>query len=366
MIAKPFNLDVVKTHKLFYVLDNIKGNAVDLYRRTPAGDDVFTDFEVFVMQNGYIMVAIAHPFKYAANNCLIAKQGDIEEVVNLNCWERLLDFYDTPIDNTQNGLFVFCDSVAVADPKVEWRCDNTMFGPKSYLSDIGRSVSSLNRIIAHENILSIHGVGYITYTHLTNDTEIRELYKNNAEYPCSGLTLSELFKLLVEWSEVTKSPFDNTDKIALDAKKFLEVLNFDPNLVDNQTNMQIVNYINGSNQARLRPENVQPNKPELIEFVKKKMASSSLASLSIIYPGIWDTQELLNAEQDELNAGIQRFKDYHQIPEDWELSEVSKIIEHCELYIHETIGAYVHNQLRLFKNKKNILETIKNGPSTIN
>ena len=358
MNVQPFDIDVVKTHKLFYVLDLIVGETVDLYRRTPAGDDPFMDAEVFSMQDGHLLVALAHPFKYAANNCLIAKQGDIEEVVNLNCWERLLDFYDTPIDNTQNGLFVFCDSVAVADPKVEWRCDNTMFGPKSYLSDIGRAVSSLSRIIALENILSIHGVGYITYTHLTDDEAIRELYINNAEYPCSGSTLSELFKLLVEWSEVTNSPFDNTDDIALDAKKFLEVLNFDPNLVDDQVDMQVINYLKGSDHARVRPTNVQPNKPELIEFVKKNMASSSLASLSILYPGIWDTQELLNAEQDELNSGIQRFRDYYKIPEDWEMTQVSKIVEHCELYIDMTTGAYIHNQLRLFKNKQSVLNSI--------
>jgi hypothetical protein len=358
MIVKPFNIDVIKTHKLFYVLDHISGTTVDLYRRTPAGDDPFIDAEVFSMQDGHLVVTIAHPFKYSANNCLIAKQGDIEEIVNLVSWERLVDFYDTDIANTDQGFFAFCDSQALFDPAVEWRCDNTMFGPHTFIREDGRIVPTINKLKAYETILSLHGVGYLIYLHLHDDAEVREKYKNNSEVPCVGLTLSESFKLLHEWSEVTKEPFNSTQDIALKASEFLNTFGFTPDLVDSQVDMQVANYLKGSDHARLRPTDVQPNKPELIEFIKKNMASSSLASLSVLYPEIWDTQELLNAEQDELNAGIQRFRDYYQIPEDWEMSDTYRIVEHCQLHIHETVGPYVHNQLRLFKNKKRVLDEI--------
>jgi hypothetical protein len=88
------------------------------------------------------------------------------------------------------------------------------------------------------------------------------------------------------------------------------------------------------------------------------MAGSSLAALSLLYPGIWDTQELLDAEQEELTDAIQRFRDYYQIPEDWEMTETEKIVEHCKLYFNQTLGPYIHNQLRLFKNKKRVLDEI--------
>jgi hypothetical protein len=358
MLVKPFTIDVIKTHKLFYVLDHITGTTVDLYRRTPAGDDPFIDAEVFSMQDGHLVVAIAHPFKYAFNNCLIAKQGDIEEIVNLNYWERVVDIYDTDIDNTTQGYFGFCSSRALFDPEAEWRCDNTLYGPHLFVQGDERLVPTINKIIAYESILSLHGVGYLIYLHLHLDEEVREKYKNNAESPCAGLTLSEMFKVLYEWSEVTKEPFNNTEEISLKASEFLNTFGFTPDLVDTQVDMQVANYLKGNENARLRPTDVQPNKPELIEFIKKNMASSSLSSLSVLYPGIWDTQELLNAEQDELNAGIQRFRDYYQIPEDWEMSDTHRIVEHCQLHIHESLSPYVHNQLRLFKNKKQVLDEI--------
>jgi hypothetical protein len=366
MIVKQFTLDVIKTHKLFYVLDNIKETEINLYRRTPAGDDLFEDAELFKMANDYVLVAIAHPFKYSGNNCLIAKHGDVEEVVNLVVWERLVDIYDTEIENTEQGFFAFSDSHAVFDPAVEWRCDNTLYGPKTFIKEDGRIAPTLNKLKAYEPILSLHGVGYLIYIHLHDDDEIREKYKNNSEVPCVGLTLSEVFKLMHEWSEVTKEPFNSTEDIAIKSAHFLNAFGFTPDLVDNQVDMQVANYIKGSYEARLRSDGVVENKPELITFIQKRMASSSLATLCVLYPDLWDFQEILNAEKNELQKGIERFKDYYKIPEDWELTEVEKIVKHCEVEIDKTTGAYVHNQLRLFKNKKNILETIQNGPSTIN
>lgn len=358
MIAEPFNIDVIKTHKLFYVLDNISESPVEFYRRTPAGDDLFTECDLFTMKNGQLLVAFGHPLKYSANLCLIAKQGSVEEVVNLTAWERVVDLYNTKIDNTDEGYFVFCDSKVVAGENTEWRCDNTLYGPSGYMGHVYKSIDDIRE---YETFIPLHGVGYLIYISLNNDTEIREKHKNNAEIPCSALTLSESFKLLYEWSQVTEEPFNNKQDIAVKASEFLKTIGFTFDLVDNQVDMQVANYLKGSNSARLRPDGVQPNKPELVNFVQKRMAASSLSFLSVLYPDIWDTEELLIAEEEELNFGIHRFKEYYQIPHDWSILERERIIEHCVLYYHETVGPYVHNQLRMFKNKKHILETLKNG-----
>lgn len=356
--VKPFNTNIIKTHKLFYVLDSITGDTASLYRRTPAGDELFEDAQIYEMDNGHLMVAIAHPLKYSANNCLVAKQGEIEEIVNLVAWERLVDFYDTDIENTDQGFFAFCDSQALFDPDVEWRCDNTMYGPHTFVREDGRIVPTINKIRAYETIMSAHGIGYLIYLHLHDDTEIREKYKNNSEVPCVGLTISESFKLLHEWSEVSKEPFNSKQDIAVKASQFLDVFGFTPDLVENQVDMQVANYLKGSQQARLRPDDVAPNNPELIEFVKKRMASSSVAFLCSLYPGLCDLREVLRLEIGELMAGIERFREYYGIPEDWEMTETQRIIEHCEVYIHDTVGPYVHNQLRLFRNKSLILEEL--------
>jgi len=358
--AQPFTIDVLKTFRLFYVLDQITENTLELYRRTPAGDDPFEDAQAFSMKDGHLLVALNHPFKYSGNICLVAKSKEIEEIVNLTPWERLIDIYNTDIDNTDQGFFIFCDSKAIFDPELEWRCDNTMYGPHAtFVRENGRIVPTLNKILAYETLMSIHNVGYLIYLHLHDDVEIREKYKNNAEVPCVGLTLSEAFKLLHEWSEVTKEPFNSTEDIAIKASQFLNTFGFTPDLVDNQPDMQVINYLTGSENARLRPTNVQPNKPELITFVKKNMASSSLSSLCKLYPGLWDIDEILNEEKKQLIAGIKSFKDYYQIPEDWDISDTARIIEHCEIYFNPTIGPYVHNQLRLFKNKSILLEQLQ-------
>jgi hypothetical protein len=360
--AKNFDIYALSRNHLFYVLDNITATSIEIFRRTPAGDEAFEDAELFIMKNGKLLVAFAHPFKYAGNSCLIAKHDNVEEMINMTPWERLVDVYDTDIENTDQGFFVFCDSKALFDPEVEWRCDNTLYGPHSFVKENGRIVPTINKIKAYETIMSLHNVGYLIYVHLEDDTDIREKYKNNSEVPCVGLTLSEAFKLLNEWSEVTKEPFNSTQDIAVKAKKFLDFFGFTPDLVDNQSDMQVANYLKGSNTARLRPADIVANKPELITFVRKKMASSSLSSLCELYAGLWDIEEVLEAEYKELNEGILRFKEYYQIPQDWELTETERIIEHCTLYVHATVGAYVHNQLRLFINKKRILD----GFTTIN
>lgn len=361
MIIKPFSLDDLKTYRLYYVLDHITDTTVNLYRRTPAGDELFEDADILIMQNNKLVVALKHPFKYSQNHCLIAKTAGAEEIVNLICWERFLDFYDTPIDNTENGIFVFCDSVAIGNPGLEWRCDNTLYGAKSYLTNLGEAVSSLSRIIAYENILSVHGVGYLTYVHLSNDEAPRELYKNNAEYPCAGFTLSEVFKVMQEWAETTKEPFNNTDEIALNARDFLEVFGFDPSLVDNQVDMQVANYIRGSTNARVRPSGVVANKPELIDFVKKNMACSSLSELCVQYPGMWDTNEVLRVEQEFLDEGIKSFNEYYSIPEGWTFDNPQRYVEHCEVYFNPTVGPYIHNQVRLFVNKSKVLSDLESS-----
>ena len=359
MISQPFSIDALKTHKLFYVLDHITETPVELYRRTPAGDDPVTEYSLFSMENGQLLVAFTNPFQYAANLCLIAKHGDTEEIVNFTAWERVVDIYDTDLENTDQGFFAFCGSQAIFDTELEWRCDNTMYGPHAnFVRENGRIVPTVNKLRAYETLLPLHNVGYLIYLHLHDDVEIREKYKNNSEVPCVGLTLSEAFKLLYEWSEVTKEPFNSTQDIAVKADEFLNTFGFTPDLVDNQSDMQVAKYLSGSETARLRPTVVQPNKPELVNFVKKRMASSSLASLCSIYPGLWDIDEVLTVEQEQLAAGVMRFKDYYKIPSDWELTENERIIEHCTLYVDPTIGPFVHNQLRLLVNKKRVLDEI--------
>ena len=360
MITKNFSISDIGIYRLYYVLNKITDTTVTFYRRTPAGDELFEDVDILVMQDGHLVVALKHPFKYLPNMCLFAKHKDIEEVVNLNYWERIVDVYDTDIDHTDQGGFFFCSSKEMVIPEQEWRCDNTMYGPDHFGQRTG--LLSIDRLIAYEPILSLHGVGYLIYLHFHDDAEIRETVINNSEIPMGGMTISETFKIIYEWSEVSKEPFNNTETIAVKAKQFLDCFGFTPDLVDNQVDMQVANYINGSTNARMRPAGVVANKSELIDFVKKNMACSSLSELCVQYPGMWDAQEILTAEQQTLNAGIGRFNKFYAIPEEWTFDNPDRYVEHCVLYFNPTIGPYIHNQIRLFKNKTLVLKNIQKEP----
>jgi hypothetical protein len=349
-----FNNSVVENYRLFYVLDHITDTSVEIYRRTPAGDDPFEDADVFIMDTGHLLIALRHPFSFSGNMCLVAKTDDTEEFINLNPWERLVDVYNTDIENTDQGHFAFTNSRPIFEPESEWRCDNTMFGPRPFFE--GPVAPTMAKLKAYEPILSAHGIGYLVYIHLENDEVEREKFKNDAEIPCSGLTLSEVFKLMYEWSEVTKEPFNNTEDIAVKSNQFLETFGFSYDLIDNQVDMQVTNYLTGSNTARLRPEGVQPNKEELIRFIQKRMASSSLAFIHSLYPELTQLEGIVVREKEELDAGILRFKEFYQIPLDWPITDSERIVEHCVLNFHSTIGTYVHNQLRLFRNKKLVLD----------
>lgn len=354
MIIEPFTIEALETYKFFYVLKTISDTDVLLYRRTPAGDDPFEHATVFIMNNGKLVVSLKNPYTFSANACLIAKSQDIEEIVNLAAWEHISDVYNTSIENTDQGVFKFIGSTVMAHPTVEWRCTNTMYGALPFGQKLGETViTSLDDLVLYEILLSVHNVGYLVYVHMKNDEILREEHRNNSVIPATGFTLSEAFKLMHEWAEVTKAPFNNTEPIALAAKEFLDTFGFTPDLVDNQVDMQVANYLNGSTEARLRPTSVQPNKPELIEFLKKNMASTSLAALCAMYPGLWDMSEVLAAEKVALAAGVARFRAYWHLPDDCSMDDWDSIKQYCKklagpMYIESAVT----NQLRMLANKQ--------------
>ena len=83
---------------------------------------------------------------------------------------------------------------------------------------------------------------------------------------------------------------------------------------------------------------------------------------------MWDLKEVLVAEQDFLDEGIESFHEYYSIPEGWTFDNPQRYVEHCEVYVNPTIGPYIHNQVRLFVNKQQVLNNIKenNGFTRIN
>jgi hypothetical protein len=304
-IYSPF---AVQSDKAFYILDTIEADDVALYRKTPAGDDPFTEFSAYRLENGQVLIAFEEHFRHAARGNLVARSEDREEVVNLSLYERLRPHYDlgTAMPSGEKGLFMFLDSQPIHDPQDEWRCDTTSHGPQRYLApdeDRRTLLSDLSQIKTYEPVLSVNGVAHLVYLHRETAPDMRERVVNGEPVPFVGVSLSEAMKLVHEWATVSEPPFSSTEEIAQDARDFLVALGFYPGLVANQSEMQVARYLQGHNDARRRPSDPQDNTDELRLFLKKRVAHGSLAGALSIYPGSGDVAQaaeidLMNIESD--------------------------------------------------------------------
>jgi hypothetical protein len=116
-----------------------------------------------------------------------------------------------------------------------------------------------------------------------------------------------MFRLLIEWATLADEPFNSTEPIVLDAKEFLNQIEFDGSLVADQTNMQVAQFFLGNTDARRRPADVVDTNQRLLDFVKQKMAHMSLASLLSCYPEYTN----LSAEiQFDIESADKQFVDY--------------------------------------------------------
>lgn len=314
---------------------------------------------VFFLEDGTLVAAWEHPFQKIPLHNLTAFCDGKTQIINLYPLERIIDIYDRPI-NSESGTFHFTKSVPIDGG--DWRCDRGMYGGGAFEGEnVQRVIGELGEIIMYEPFIGVNGVAHVMYLQANGKSELASEKLNNSIVPITGRTLQETMRLVYEWSVLTEEPFDSADEAAVAAKTFFENLGFtteERTALESLPPMQISNYLAGSETARVRPSNIAEMSDAVKTMIFKRMASSSLSALLYIH-GIEDVYGLIDFEIVELQNGISRFREYYQIPEQWEMSQEEQIIEHCELYTKQ--GAYVHNQLRLFKNKQQIIDKVINN-----
>ena len=299
-----FSIDQLNNYSMWFMLDKITQGPITLVRRTPAGDEPFTKFQCFQMNDGHILLGINDFFSFTAKHNLYAIAGEVEEVVNIQMFENIMNVYDVPVDSEDKGFFVFAGSTVIALEE-EWRCDNTRFGPMGFnvIENVEEAfVHGFSEITVYETIFSVEGVGHLFYLQHKNHDEYGSRYVNAATLPFTGSTISEALKLITEWAVVNEEPFANTQPISSSAKEFLNKLDFDWSLVAYQTDMYVAEFIKGNPNARVRPNNVQPLSPNLKLFIKKKMAYRCLSALVSLYADAWDLQEIIDNEKQALDS----------------------------------------------------------------
>ena len=287
METKNYNINNLKDYKLFYMLDSITDDSLKLFRRTPAGDEEFTVYDLYRMPDGKLLIAFWLYWSFQTVHSLVAICGDEEEYVSLLPFERVIPYWNPTLDYADKGIFVFANSKPIYVDPDDWRCDNTFYGSERYITSDGflpYKSPKEGEITVYEPIINISGVSNLIYINNKEEEPLKNIVINEDIFPTSTITLSEMFRLITEWAALADEPFNSTDPISLDAKEFLNQIGFDSSLVANQVDMQVAEYFKGNTDARKRPANVVETNQELLNFVKQKMAHMSLSGLMSCYP----------------------------------------------------------------------------------
>lgn len=360
--TQPFTLDVLSTYRIFYLLSDLPKNTseVDVWIQTPVGYESVDFIDVFTMADGSLLAAWKHPLQKLGLQNLVAFADGQTQILNLYPVERIIDVYDKPIDSS-SGTFNFTKSRVIND--ADWRCDKGYYGAGPFAGEVSAPViSNINEVIAYESFLSVAGVGHIIYLESSGKQELAVEKLNNSIVPATGRTLQEVLRLIYEWSILADEPFNSLDEASVSAKAYLTALNFTDDelrVLAELPPMQISNFISGSTQARVRPDNIPTLSSDVANIVFRRMASSSLSFIVSLNPNIWNYEEVYQKELQELDRGITRFKSYYGVPEHTDMDDWQDVQGFADLYQPKQ-SSYVHNQLRHFSNKKKVLNESRN------
>ena len=361
--VKPFSIEILSEYKAFFLLDQLpKGaDSVDVWVKTPVGKESVDFVDVFQMKDGSLLAAWKHPYqKLPLHNLEVFCNGNVQ-ILNLYTVERIIDIYDRPVD-ADMGTFIFCPSTII--PSGDWRCDQSMYGPKKFDNEtVSRVIENAGQIVYYESFLNVNGVGHVMYLESSGKSELANEKLNNSVVPATGRTLQECLRLIYEWSVLAQEPFNSKEEAPLCSYDFVKSLKLsDQELatIESLTPMQVSKFISGSNTARLRDMDINPLSEDVANIVFKRMAASSLSFIVSLNPGIWELGEVIQEEHKQLASGIERFRDYYQLPEGMGIDEHDKVLEHAFIYFPKQ-KEYVHTQLRGFKNKADLLRGLSLG-----
>ena len=300
-----FTLQVLNDHKVFFMLDKISGDheSVFLFKETPSGRVEKTFFQAYKMQNNKVLIAFPNEIVLTTDYNYIAVADNLEESINTQCYEKIHNIYTKTPDNDK-GVFIFTNSLPVVLNPETGRCDIDNYGPIAFTKDGSTPkplMDDISKLITYEPILSVNGVGHLIFLHMKNDEDLAELGVNNFEVPSIARTLMELLKIMVEWTQVYEEPFNNKEPIVEKTIKFFETVGTDNNFIDhvktNQVDMQVVQFILGNPNARVRPEGILPLTAEVENWLLPKLSFMTLSKLLEFYPDAWDVNEVLEKEK---------------------------------------------------------------------
>jgi hypothetical protein len=364
-----FKLQVLNDFKSFYMLQKINGDdtSVFLHQETPEGKKEITSFQAYKMANNKVLIAFFEDTKISQDYNYVATSNGIEEIIPTQIYEKIIQTCRKPVSNN-NGFFLFSNSLHITPDKEPSRCDLNKLGPTVFTKDNSYGeilFDDVSQLLIFEPIISFNGVGHILFAELKNNTELENKMINNWETPSSARTFSELLKLMIEWSETTEEPFNNTEPIAVAAKKFFETVGINQEIINhiksNQVEMQVVNYLMGSENARVRPDGVLPLTVEIENWLLSKVCFITLSKLLEFYPDAWDRKEVLNKEKEVFNTrAINGFAEYKMTYYEDSLEDIDYCVETAAAFLNipSSYRSFLISYFDLLKFKKQTLQDI--------
>lgn len=356
-----FNLDVLSTYRNFFLLNQMPKNMENVVAviQTPEGLEEVDFIDFFLMSDGTALAAWRHPLQKLGLHAVMAMSGDDYQIINMTCIERVYEIYNRPL-NSENGVFIFTDSHNFGTG--DWRCDRGYYGPHRFVEDIPDRVFNNDfNILYYESVLSVPRYGHIVYLETTDKTSLGSYLVDNAVVPAWTRTIQELLRLIYEWSLVASAPFNNTDRISECATGFIEHMKFtisEIEALNDLPQMQVFNYLSGSENARVRPSAVVELSEALSTMLFSRLSSSSVSFILSQNPACGDITSVLEREIEELSNGFSSFRDYYGVPDHYTYGIDNDVIMECVEIIRPKELAYAKNQLRHFTNKQAILNSL--------
>lgn len=311
----------------YYMLQKVgkSSSEIKLFLKTTDGETEYTDFKTYKMNDGNVLLVINKIKSLFADYNMVARDDYFFEIVNTQLFERLYKYYNI-LEKDKKGFFIFENSVPVPEDGYGWRCDKNRFGPQFFMKndvDYDPLFADSNEIIVYEPVLSISDTAHIIYVHGTKDLEVEKFHLEEYELPRAAKTLPELFKLIIEWSEVSEEPWNNKENISIKAKTFLEKIDFSDKFINEiktlQQDMQIVKFLKNDENAKQQNLVSGTMTAVMDEEIKKKTSHYSLSNLLSLFPGCIDNissiydEELLIVKNlqkvliNELNLDFDKF-----------------------------------------------------------
>jgi hypothetical protein len=372
-MIKQFTVDAVRHNESFYLLRTLTGDEpVTLHRDTPQGAEVFPveEYELARMDDGRIMICFRDAFRHTLKLNLIATQGEHSEVVNLQLFERVEPLYRLPVTNA-DGIFILCMSKVIELPQQDWRCDASFYGARLF-DDEGTDetplITDITRLITYEPIWNFNGVAHLLFIHMSDDADLVEFTVNGMVAPTGARTLSEAFRLIWEWSQLSKPPFSSDQLPAVRAAQLLDSIVLSDALAEqiaeSQSPMQVSNFFAGSTDARRRPSHVEPITEDLATLIKHTMSFMTLSELVAANPGVADLDAVLDAEK-EMFAEQERRMVARFIgePDAIAMDTYDEFIAHLDSLHerHASLVSFIKVKLKAWSVKKELLARLSAG-----